>query len=118
DCELVPRDIGGGFCATASTSTIDNVSGKCMWGSLLLVCDLRQTPIDSGSTIVSTSADIDFEYSERPFGKHFAHKRHRDVEHRHALGRASFGAAVMRVAVKNSRHRIASQRFFKTAASE
>src|ERR1700741_4708734 len=87
-------------------------------GSLWLVCDLRQTSIDPGSTIVSRGGHIDIEYSERPFGKHFAHERHRDVEYRHALGRASLGAAVMRVAVKDSGHRVAPQRFFKTAASE
>src|SRR6185437_3213831 len=82
------------------------------------VCDLRQAPIDPRSTVIGRRGHIDLEYSERPFGKHFAHERHRDVEYRHAFGRAPLRLAVMRVSVKDRGDWIAAKRLFKAAASQ
>ncbi len=47
-----------------------------------------------------------------------AHQRERDIVDRYPGGGASFGAAVMRMAVDDGRHRMAIQRLFKTAAPE
>src|SRR5262245_169230 len=96
-----------GLCARVRT--IDSVSAKCMVASLGFVCDLRQTPIDPGSTFVGRGGHVDFEHSERPLWKYFAHERHRDVEHRHAFDGATLRPAVMRVTVEDGGDRIAAQ---------